>query len=181
VTNAIWLDDREQRAWRSFTGAMSRLKAALARELQRDSGLSGPDYDVLAKLSEAPGQRLRAYELGQATGWEKSRLSHHLSRMEQRGLVAREQCAGSRFFDVVLTEHGKATIEGAAPTHVGHVRDWFVDALTPDQLDALAAACDAISARLGQASTCGEAAESCQGADEADAADDDGHPAGACD
>jgi DNA-binding MarR family transcriptional regulator len=158
VTNAIWLDDREQRAWRSFTGAMARLKAALGRELQRDSGLSGPDYDVLVKLSEAPDQRLRAYELGAATGWEKSRLSHHLTRMEQRGLVAREQCDGTRFFDVVLTAQGRATIEEAAPTHVAHVRDWFIDALTPEQLDALAEACDAISVRLGQATPC---ADSC--------------------
>ena len=159
MSDTIWLDDREQRAWRSFTAAMVRLKAALARELQRDSGLSGPDYDVLAKLSEAPDQRLRAYELGAATGWEKSRLSHHLTRMEQRGLVAREQCEGSRFFDVVLTEQGRATIEEAAPTHVAHVRDWFIDALTPEQLDALAEACDAITARLGTATSCTDAAD----------------------
>jgi DNA-binding MarR family transcriptional regulator len=159
VSNAIWLDDREQRAWRSFTAAMVRLNTALTRELQRDSGLSGPDYDVLAKLSEAPAQRLRAYELGAATGWEKSRLSHHLTRMEQRGLVAREQCEGSRFFDVVLTDQGRATIEGAAPTHVGHVRDWFVQALSPEQLDALTEACDAITARLGTATSCSEVPE----------------------
>jgi DNA-binding MarR family transcriptional regulator len=156
VSNAIWLDDREQRAWRSFMGAMERLKAAIARELQRDSGLSGPDYSVLVQLSEAPDQRLRAYELGAATGWEKSRLSHHLTRMEQRGLVARAQCADSRYFDIVLTEQGRATIEEAAPRHAGHVREWFVEALTPEQLDALAEACDAIADRLGQIGGCSE-------------------------
>ena len=161
MSNAIWLDDREQRAWRSFTGAMERLKAALGRELQRDSGLSGPDYSVLVQLSEAPDQRLRAYELGAATGWEKSRLSHHLTRMEQRGLVAREQCAGSRYFDVVLTEQGRAAIDEAAPRHVGHVRDWFVAALTPAQLDALTEACDAISSRLGEASSCSDEPPAC--------------------
>ena len=150
MSNAIWLDDREQRAWRRFVDSTERLKAALARELQRDSGLSGPDYSVLAQLSEAPGQRLRAYELGAATGWEKSRVSHHLSRMEQRGLIAREQCADSRFFDIVLTDQGRAVIGDAAPRHVGHVREWFVEALTPEQLDALIEACDAIAARLSQ-------------------------------
>jgi DNA-binding MarR family transcriptional regulator len=150
VSNAIWLDDREQRAWRRFVDSTERLKAALARELQRDSGLSGPDYSVLDQLFEAPGQRLRAYELGAATGWEKSRVSHHLSRMEQRGLIAREQCADSRFFDVVLTDQGRAVIADAAPRHVGHVREWFVEALTPEQLDALTEACDAIAARLSQ-------------------------------
>jgi DNA-binding MarR family transcriptional regulator len=156
VSNAIWLDDREQRAWRSFMGSMERLKAAIARELQRDSGLSGPDYSVLVQLSEAPDQRLRAYELGAATGWEKSRLSHHLTRMEQRGLVTRAQCADSRYFDIVLTEQGRATIEEAAPRHAGHVREWFVEALTPEQLDALTEACDAISDRLGQIGGCSE-------------------------
>jgi DNA-binding MarR family transcriptional regulator len=161
VSNAIWLDDREQRAWRSFTGAMERLKAILHRELQHDSGLSGPDYNVLVQLSEAVGQRLRAYELGAATGWEKSRLSHHLTRMEQRGLVSREQCADSRYFDVVLTEQGRAAIEEAAPRHAGHVREWFVEALTPDQLDALTEACDAIAARLGQATGCSEPPPAC--------------------
>jgi DNA-binding MarR family transcriptional regulator len=151
VTDAMWLDDREQRAWRSFLDVMERLKAALHRELQREAGLSGPDYSVLVRLSEAPDGRLRAYEIGAATGWEKSRLSHHLTRMEQRGLVARRQCAGSRFFDVVLTDQGRNAVEEAAPRHVGHVRDWFVDALTPEQLDALAEACEAIAARLEQA------------------------------
>jgi DNA-binding MarR family transcriptional regulator len=159
VSNPIWLSDREQRAWRSFTAAMGRVRAALARELQRDSGLSGPDYDVLVRLSEAPDQRLRAYELGSKTGFEKSRLSHHLSRMEQRGLVAREQCAGSRYFDIVLTAQGRAAIEEAAPKHVAHVREWFVEALTPDQLDALGAACDAISERLDSAPGCTEATD----------------------
>ena len=156
MSNAIWRDDREQHAWRSFVGAMERLKSALARELQRDSGLSGPDYNVLVQLSEAPDGRLRAYELGAATGWEKSRLSHHLTRMEQRGLVAREQCAGSRFFDVVLTEQGRTAIAEAAPKHVDHVREWFVDALTPEQLDALTEACEAIADRLGQIGGCSE-------------------------
>jgi DNA-binding MarR family transcriptional regulator len=165
VSNAIWLDDREQRAWRSFIGSMERLKAAIARELLRDSGLSGPDYSVLVQLSEAPGQRLRAYELGAATGWEKSRLSHHLSRMEQRGLVAREQCAGSRYFDIVLTEQGRVAIEEAAPRHAGHVREWFVEALTPEQLDALTEACEAIADRLGQIGGCSEAPSASCGED----------------
>ena len=165
MSNAIWLDDREQRAWRSFTAAMVRLRAALTRELQRDSGLSGPDYDVLVKLSEAPDHRLRAYELGAATGWEKSRLSHHLSRMEQRGLVAREQCAGSRYFDIVLTEQGRVAIEEAAPRHAGHVREWLVEALTPEQLDALTEACEAIADRLGQIGGCSEAPSASCGED----------------
>lgn len=151
MTDDIWLTDREQRAWRSYVGSMLRLRTALARELQRDSGLSETDYEVLVLLSEAENQRLRPFELGAAAGWEKSRLSHHLSRMEQRGLVARQQCGDARYSDIVITDRGRAVIEAAAPKHVAHVREWFVEALTPEQLDVLTTACDAVADRLQQA------------------------------
>ena len=85
-----WLDEREQRAWRRFITMQAQLRARLARQMQRESGLSEADYEVLVQLSEAPCGRQRVFELGQATQWEKSRLSHHLTRMVQRGLVARD-------------------------------------------------------------------------------------------
>jgi DNA-binding MarR family transcriptional regulator len=159
VTGDIWLSEREQRAWRSYVGSQSLLKAALARELQRDSGLSEADFEMLVLLSEASGRRLRAFELGAAAGWEKSRLSHHLTRMEQRGLITREQCADSRYFDIVLTDHGLDVIQAAAPRHVAHVREWFVAALTPEQLDTLAEACDAVSAQVCPPADCRPCAE----------------------
>ena len=147
--DAGWLDEREQRAWRAYTAMQRRLTGALQRDLQREAGLSGPDYAILVSLSEAPGGSLRAHELGAAADWEKSRVSHHLSRMVQRGLVERRACAHDpRYADIVLTAAGRAAIVDAAPRHVARVREWFVDAMTPDQLDAFAAACDAISARL---------------------------------
>ncbi len=127
-----------------------RLSGRVARDLQRETGLSGADYEVLVNLSEAPEGRLRAFQLGGATGWEKSRLSHHITRMEDRGLVRREACAtDSRGAFVVLTVAGREAIEAAAPRHVEHVRRWFVDALTPAQLDALADISDVILAKLG--------------------------------
>ena len=147
-----WLSDREQRVWRSFVSVQARLLANLQRQLQRESGLSGADYEVLVGLSEAPRSRLRAFELGRQTQWEKSRLSHHLSRMEQRGLIARQTCAdNTRYAEIVLTDAGRAAIEDAAPRHAGHVRSWFVDALTPQQLDEFGAACDAVLAKLDEA------------------------------
>src|SRR5215831_16393148 len=89
ASDVQWLDEREQRAWRAFTAMHRRLNGAIQRDLQRASGLSGPDYAILVNLSEAPGGTLRAHELGAAADWEKSRLSHHLSRMVQRGLIER--------------------------------------------------------------------------------------------
>jgi DNA-binding MarR family transcriptional regulator len=125
------------------------LAARLHRSLLRHTGLSLSDYEVLVHLSEAPEQRLRAFQLSAALQWEKSRLSHHLTRMEGRGLVARQGCTtDGRGAFVTLTPVGRAAIEAAAPTHVADVREAFVDVLTPEQLDAVAEISDAVLARL---------------------------------
>ena len=89
-----WLDEREARAWRGYRRMRTLLDLELGRDLMRDSGLSEPDYDVLSNLSEAEGQRMRLSELAALMLWSKSRLSHHLTRMRQRGLVEREECPG---------------------------------------------------------------------------------------
>jgi DNA-binding MarR family transcriptional regulator len=138
-------------ATRRFVAVQRRLPARLGRHLQRDCGLSAADYEILVNLSESPHGRLRAFEIGRATQWEKSRLSHHLSRMAQRGLVERKTCAtDNRYADIVLTEAGRAAVEQAAIRHVAHVRRYFIDALTADQLAALDEICDAVLARLDQ-------------------------------
>jgi DNA-binding MarR family transcriptional regulator len=127
------------------------LTRRVARDLQQETGLSAADYEVLVQLSEAPNGRLRPYELGGVTQWEKSRLSHHITRMVDRGLVKREACAtDSRGAFVVMTAAGRKAIEAAAPLHVEHVRRWFVDALTPAQLDALAEISEAVVAKLDE-------------------------------
>jgi DNA-binding MarR family transcriptional regulator len=146
-----WLDDREARAWRSHVALSAQLTAHLNRQLQRDAALSDADYGVLVALSEAADGRLRAFELGRALRWEKSRLSHHLTRMERRGLVEREGCGTDRRGAfVVLTTTGRRAIEAAAPAHVREVRRVFVDPLTADQLDALAEINEALLARLAE-------------------------------
>ena len=127
----------------------AQLTGRIRRSLLQTSGLSDSDYEVLVQLSEAPAGRMRSYELVAALQWEKSRLSHHLRRMEARGLVAREGCeTDRRGAFVVLTPQGRAGIEEAAPDHVEEVRRSFLDALTPAQIDALAGISDAVIARL---------------------------------
>jgi DNA-binding MarR family transcriptional regulator len=155
-----WLDAREARAWRGFLRMQVEVLARTSRQLQQEAGLSAADYEVLVSLSEAPGHRMRVFELGRATKWEKSRLSHHLTRMEQRGLVARERCADdNRGANVVLTEAGRTAIEAAAPLHVEHVRKIFVDALTSEQLDALGDISDAVLAGFDDDACAGECDE----------------------
>jgi DNA-binding MarR family transcriptional regulator len=149
VAETRWLDEREQRAWRGFVEMHAQLTGRLRRAMQHDAGLSDADYGVLVILSEAADGRLRIFELGRALQWEKSRLSHQLRRMEQRGLVRREGCGtDGRGAFAVLTPAGRTAIEAAAPAHVGEVRRAFVDALTPDQLDAMADIAQAVLANL---------------------------------
>jgi DNA-binding MarR family transcriptional regulator len=144
-----WLDDREARAWRGFTRLRAELSARLSRDLASHSGLSEADYAVLVTLSEAEHDRVRAFELGRALGWEKSRLSHHLTRMAKRGLVTREECeSDARGSFVVLTREGRATIEEAAPRHVEDVRRYLVDVLDEGQLEALAQISEKVLANL---------------------------------
>lgn len=146
-----WLDDRELRAWRSLQFMQMRLEGELARQLAADSGLSYPDYLVLVALTDRPDGRMRLFELAEALGWEKSRVSHQVARMANRELVAKEKCdSDRRGAFVVITAHGRREIAAAAPGHVEAVRHMFVDRLTPDQLDTIGDAAEVVLAALGE-------------------------------
>ncbi len=149
VTMSGWLTGDEQRAWRGLLQMTAQLNARMNRQLQNDYGLSLADYDVLVVLSEAPAGKLRVFEITDALAWEQSRVSHHLARMQRRGLIARKECAAdARGAFVVLTEAGRAAIERAAPAHVETVRELVFDGLTPDQLAALTAVTSRVLERL---------------------------------
>ncbi|MTD13817.1 MarR family transcriptional regulator [Nakamurella sp. YIM 132087] len=166
MSDTRWLDEREARAWRALQHLRMPLELALNRQLAKDSGLSTADYSVLVALSEAPNHRLRARDLVRAVGWEKSRLSHHIRRMETRGLVTREECpTDARGAFIRLTAQGIVTIEQAAPGHVEAVRDLVIDRLTPEQLDSLAAIGEAVGAQL-RAVGCPDAATAGEDDDE---------------
>jgi DNA-binding MarR family transcriptional regulator len=143
------LDEREERAWRGFHRMRVGLTSHLARQLTQECGLTEADYAVLVIVSEAPGARIRARDLGLALGWDRSRLSHQLARMEARGTVRRAPCEhDARGFDVVLTDAGLAVIQAAAPLHLEAVRHCFADLLTPDQLDTLGDIAEIVTAHL---------------------------------
>ena len=145
------LNESEARAWRGYQRMRTLLTAQLARDLSHDSDLSEPDYTVLSNLSEAEGHRWRLNELSARMLWSKSRLSHHIARMEERGLVTREECAtDGRGAFVVLTRQGMRAIERAAPSHVASVRRNLVDLLTPAEIDALAAISQKVVAHLSR-------------------------------
>jgi DNA-binding MarR family transcriptional regulator len=149
MTVPRWLDERQQCAWRSYLAMHGQLTARLHRQLQDDSGLSLADFDVLVQLTDHPDGRVRVLQLARTLQWEKSRLSHHLARMQRRGLVCREECPeDARGAFVVLTPAGREAIEQAAPKHVETVRDLFFDQLTAEQVDTLHAITGRVLGRL---------------------------------
>jgi DNA-binding MarR family transcriptional regulator len=121
--------------WRAFIETSERLRSVIASRMQAESGLSTGDYAVLLSLSEAPDHRARSSELATQVGWERSRLSHHLGRMENRQLIRRDECAtDSRGAEVVLTADGADAFRRASGPHLHAIQEFFVSALTQDQL-----------------------------------------------
>ncbi|MCZ7531534.1 MAG: MarR family transcriptional regulator [Acidimicrobiia bacterium] len=152
MADTEWLDERQAKAWRSLQFMQMRLDAELNRQLAVDSGLSLSDYVVLVKLTDQPDGRLRIFELAHEIGWERSRLSHHVNRMANRGLVTKEACdSDRRGAFVVLTDDGRRAIEEAAPRHVAIVRRLVIDQIDADELDAIGAAAEKVLAALDQA------------------------------
>ena len=148
-----WLNDEEREVWRSFMLMHLQLSAQLNRDLA-PVGLSYQDYLVMASLSDRPESRMRVVELGAELGWEKSRISHHITRMCDRGLVRKEPCpTDQRGMYVVLTSEGRRAIIEAAPAHVESVRRYVIDVLSRDQLAVLGDVARAVLEALSRSGT----------------------------
>lgn len=149
-----WLTPQEREAWLGLVRVLTTLPTALDAQLDRDAGLNFFEYTVLAMLSEQPTRTLQMSELAAVTSSSLSRLSNVVKRLEQRGLVHREQAPHDRrCIRAVLTESGMRTVVEAAPRHVKAVRDLVIDALSPAQLRQLRAAHERILSRLDPAAT----------------------------
>lgn len=155
--SAEWLDPGQQAAWRGFLRSHAELSATLNRELLNESGLSIQDYGVLVALSESSSGRMRSFELGRILAWEKSRVSHHITRMVSRGLVTRVKCpTDQRGAFVEITPRGRKAIASAAPGHVASVRRYFVDLMSAKELETLTRITDKISSAVESSSACRE-------------------------
>jgi DNA-binding MarR family transcriptional regulator len=133
-----WLDAEEQKAWRAWLYSSMLLHDRLDRELTHETGLSHAYYEILVQLSEAPGRALRMSELADRSLSSRSRLSHAVARLEERGWVRRQVCeSDGRGQLAVLTDDGFAALEAAAPIHVEGVRAHLFDQLNPEQVAAL--------------------------------------------
>lgn len=156
MTEPRWLTDQEMHAWRGYLGLVRLLDDRLNRDLQEQSALSLADYEILVRLSEAPDRRLRMTELAQGAMVSKSRLSHQMNRMDERGLTRREDCPSDRRGAyAMLTDTGLATLAAAAPGHVASVREHLLDRLSGEQVRVLGELSQEVLRHLGAgASTC---------------------------
>ena len=146
-----WLDADEQRTWRTFLTATQLFFDQLERELQRDSGIPHAYYEILVRLSEAPGRTLRMSALASVSQSSRSRLSHAVARMEEAGWIRRESCPTDRRGALaVLTDEGFAALAAAAPGHVEGVRAHLFDLLTPDEVASLESISGKVVAHLEQ-------------------------------
>ncbi|WP_228001219.1 MarR family winged helix-turn-helix transcriptional regulator [Nocardia australiensis] len=139
MTDPQWLDDVEMRAWLGFVRTRDLIAAAVGRDSSRESNLTYVEHSVLAYIADAPDRRLTFAELAAKLEWSQSRLSHQITRMEKRGLVAREPIPDdARRTAARLTPRGADVLATAAPAHVQSVRRHLVDLLDRQQLAALA-------------------------------------------
>ena len=151
-----WLDAEEQHAWREYLRATRLLEAALDHDLQ-DRGLQLSEYEILSMLSEQPDRRLRMSQMAELVVQSRSRLTHTAGRLEKRGWVHREPCAGDRRgVELVLTDAGYAEISRMAATHVDSVRANILDHLTREDFLTLGRAMEAISAGIRGSGICDE-------------------------
>jgi len=151
-----WLDKDEQDAWREYLRASRMLEAVLDHDLQVH-GLQLSEYEIISVLSDEPSLRLRMSEIAELVVQSRSRLTHTAGRLEKRGWVRREACAGDRRgVELVLTEAGHAEIARMAPTHVGSVRSNLLDHLSREDFLALGRSMAAISRGIQGTGVCEE-------------------------
>ena len=146
-----WLDDDEQRTWRAFLAAQRLVSDRVERRLQTGAGMPQAYYEILVRLSEAPGRTLRMSVLADSALASRSRVSHAVARMEEAGWIRRRSCPTDRRGQLAeLTEEGWQVLVAAAPDHVESVREAVFDGLTRDQQVALREAMEAIVEHLSE-------------------------------
>jgi DNA-binding MarR family transcriptional regulator len=135
MTEPRWLTATEQQSWRAFIDGFRALFDVLDRQLQADNNLSHAYFEILIPLSEEPGRALRMSELAERARSSRSRLSHAVARLEERGWVRRVDCPTDKRGQLAeLTDEGFAILQEAAPGHVAAVRKYLIDELTPEQI-----------------------------------------------
>ncbi|HZJ04691.1 MAG TPA: MarR family transcriptional regulator [Nocardioidaceae bacterium] len=144
-----WLDQNQQRSWRAFLVGTTLLTERLDRDLREHHNLSLPEYEILVRLSEATGRRMRMAVLAASVSHSRSRVTHTIARLEKAGFAERSSCLDDgRGVEAVITDEGFAALEEAAPTHVAGVRQFLVDLAMEEDFEAVGRVFNAVTDKL---------------------------------
>lgn len=131
------VNEDEMRIWNMWKGSYKRIFGRVVKELSERTGLSEGDFGILDRLVQFGDGKLRQQELADSMNWDKSRLSHHLTRMEKRGLVKRGPLDTDRGVQVIITSAGKAALDEALPIVSMAIRKYFLDQLTDQDIESI--------------------------------------------
>jgi DNA-binding MarR family transcriptional regulator len=144
-----WLNTEQQQSWRAYIMGTELLQHQLDRELREEHQISFSEYEILVRLSETDGGRMRMALLADAMSHSRSRVTHTVARMEKAKLVMREAAeADGRGVEAVMTGAGRAKLVEAAPTHVRGVRKHMVDLASRSDFAAIGRVFNEVSDRL---------------------------------
>lgn len=130
------LSPQELRVWHAFRLLHEDVLNRVGRDIVQATGLSGPEFGVLSRLAACGKGGMRQQDLATMLAWDKSRLSHQLTRMQQRSLIERRRVDGNSVL-VVLTEVGRKKLDVARPVHAASVRRNLLSRLTQEQIDTI--------------------------------------------
>ena len=148
-TGVRWLDGEQQQDWRALVLGTTLLFDRLDSDLNRRHGISLAEYEILVRLSETEGWRLRMAQLADSVRHSRSRVTHTVKRMEAAGLVARgSSTEDGRGVVCAMTQEGHDLLVRMAPTHVNGVRDYLVDLTTREDFEALGRVMNAVADKL---------------------------------
>ncbi|MBO7748729.1 MarR family transcriptional regulator [Paenibacillus sp. MWE-103] len=131
------LNEEEMRIWHLWKGSFQSIFGRVIKEMSSHTGLSEGDYGVLDRLVLNGDGSLRQQELADSMDWDKSRLSHHLTRMEKRRLVARNPLDTDRGVQVIITSAGKSALDQARPVVAKAIRQYFLEQLTDQDMESI--------------------------------------------
>ncbi|MEV0344462.1 MarR family transcriptional regulator [Nonomuraea sp. NPDC050680] len=141
MTDTAWLNETEMAAWRAFLSTSHLLERRIEEQLKAAAGLTHPQYEVLARLADAPGRQMRMTELAKGVVVSKSALTYQIGQLEKAGLVERTTCpSDERGVLAVLTDAGVRCLQLVAPGHVEVVRAYLIDRMTRGELETMTAA-----------------------------------------
>lgn len=136
MTKSAISNQQQREAWRGFCQMAEVISGRIAQEITRSTGLSGPDFGILMQLGQASDGRRRQRDLQAFLEWDKTRLSHQLTRMSGRGLIERESGDGNSVI-ICMTPEGRRQLAAAKPVHARGLQEYFLDHLSEDELAAL--------------------------------------------